>query len=98
MRKKRWEENKRIIIGCNIYKGALLAARGQRMKAKDSARKRLRERMEIIHCTNYAMATVAMRKRINMPQKKGTIAMSDQFHFDFAWREWFDAKPFEHDG
>jgi hypothetical protein len=50
--------------------------------------------MEIVHCTDYAAATVAMRKRIDMPQKKSTITMSNQFHFDFVRFERFDAKPF----
>jgi hypothetical protein len=30
-----------------------------------------------------------------MPQEKGTIAMSDQFHFDFAGYERLDAESFE---
>src|SRR5262249_4985948 len=98
MRKKRWKKNERIIIGWNIYKGALLAARDQWMKTKYPTRKRLWERMKIIHCTDCAPATLTMRKCIDMPQEKGTITMSDQFHFDFARREWLDAKPFEHDG
>jgi hypothetical protein len=39
-----------------------------------------------------------MRKRIDMSHKKGTIAMSDQLHFDFARYERLDAKLVEHDG
>ncbi len=98
MRKKGWKENQSIISRHNIYKGALQAARGWRMKTKYTARKRFRERMEIIHRSDYATATLSVRKRIDMPQEKSTIAMSDQLDFDFARYEWFGAKLAENSG
>ena len=52
--------------------------------------------MEIVHCADYATATPAMCKRIDVPPKKGTIAMGHQLYFDFARYEWPDAKPVEH--
>ena len=100
MRKKRWEKNKRITIRRDIDKGILLAACSQRMEAKYSARKRLRKRVKIIHRADYATAAlvIEMRNRIDVAFKNRAIAMSDQFHLDFARYERLVAKPVEHEG
>src|SRR5262245_51313871 len=101
MRKKRREENKRITIRCNIDKGAFSAACTERMEAKHSTRKCLRQCIEIVHGAEHTPVThiIAMvRNRINMAHKKSTIAMSNKFDFDFARYERLVAKPVEHNG
>ena len=44
------------------------------------------------------MATLAVRKCIDMPHKKGAIAMRDQFHLNLTRYERLNAKPVEHQG
>ena len=68
------------------------------MEAKKSTRKCFWQRVEIIHRTDNAMAAILMRKRVHVPLEKSAFAMSDQFQFNSAWCERFDAKLAEHDG
>ena len=66
------------------------------MNAKHSTRKRLWQRIKIIHRADYPTA-IFVKNCIAMACKKSTIAMRDQFNFDFARYERLNAKFVEND-